>query len=205
MNCKEYIKENYEEQYIKERDYIADRLIEAKFDFLFLKKANEMCKNKMVEDLSDEEIGIRFTLRQIYVSLMWQLAIQIKALTDDTGEDVLDLEEFKNNVVRLYVRDEKVDEVQSSLRQLGWKVNRALLERKIKSVSDYRNKIVGHNFLNMPELTFSLADIEYIIENASELLQYLYFGESTLVERQKDLETEKIEFIENFLNRLLMK
>lgn len=46
-----------------------------------------------------ERFGIMFIIRRIYITVAWELALQIKAFTDDNDRDCLTVNKFKNNIL----------------------------------------------------------------------------------------------------------
>ena len=67
MDYKEFIKEECQDIYIKQRDNLADRIIEAKYNLQFLKMVYE--RNELYHQNHDvtERFEIGVILRRIYV------------------------------------------------------------------------------------------------------------------------------------------
>ena len=93
MDYRDYIKENYRDAYVQERDNLADRLIEAKYNLLFLRMVHERSEAYRNNDIT-ERFGIMFIIRRIYITVAWELALQIKAFTDDNDRDCLTVNKF---------------------------------------------------------------------------------------------------------------
>ena len=98
MDYKEFIKEECQDIYIKQRDNLADRIIEAKYNLQFLKMVYE--RNELYHQNHDvtERFEIGVILRRIYVTVAWELALQIKAFTDDTASDTLTVSKLQKKM-----------------------------------------------------------------------------------------------------------
>lgn len=199
--CNEFIKEEYVEEYIRARKHIVDRLFEAKYELLLVEKMNQECEYKTADELTEKEIAIRITFRQIYISLVWGLVVDIKSLVDDTGSDTLHISKFKK-MVELWAKEGKKDEINGTLRNLGWNTNKGIIKQKISNISKYRDKIIAHNIYEAPCLKISLNELEYVLKNVSELIEYLCFDVSYYGKREKDIYGEKQDFIDIFLKQL---
>ena len=66
MDYKDYIKEEYCDAYVQKRDNLADRLIEAKYNLLFLNMVYERDVAYRNSNDSTERFEIRIILRRIY-------------------------------------------------------------------------------------------------------------------------------------------
>lgn len=66
----------------------------------------------------------------------------------------------------------------------------------------YRNKIVGHNIINTPELTFDINEADFVISQYEDLFKVLSFQNKDMQE-VTDLNNEKANFITIFLDALL--
>lgn len=201
MDYRDYIKENYRDAYVQERDNLADRLIEAKYNLLFLRMVHERSEAYRNNDIT-ERFGIMFIIRRIYITVAWELALQIKAFTDDNDRDCLTVNKFKNNIFR-YIRDEKRHEYYDSLgvitKTLDWKDCNKL----VSNISDYRNKVVGHNIVNAPKLTFDINDADFVISQYEKIFNVLSFQNEIYAKRVADLDDEKASFITAYLDAVL--
>lgn len=201
MDYRDYIKENYRDAYVQERDNLADRLIEAKYNLLFLRMVHERSEAYRNNDIT-ERFGIMFIIRRIYITVAWELALQIKAFTDDNDRDCLTVNKFKNNIFR-YIRDEKRHEYYDSLgvitKTLDWKDCNKL----VSNISDYRNKVVGHNIVNAPKLTFDINDADFVISQYEKIFNVLSFQNEIYAKRVADLDDEKVSFITAYLDAVL--
>ncbi len=113
MNFKDYIKQEYYDEYINERENLEDRLIEAKYNLLFLRMMHERSEVYRKSNATSRE-EIRIVLRRIYITVAWELALQIKAFTDDNDKDCITINKFKNNIFK-YMKDEKKQDYYRSL------------------------------------------------------------------------------------------
>lgn len=202
MDYRDYIKEEYCDAYVQERDNLANRLIEAKYNLLFLKmvhERSEACSNN--NDVT-ERFEIRVIIRRIYITVAWELALQIKAFTDDNAKDCLTVNKLKNNIFR-YIRDEKRQEYYDSLGEITQTLDWNDCIKLVSSISDYRNKIVGHNFLNAPPLTFDINDADFVISQYEKVFNVLSFQNEIYAERAADLDDEKARFITAYLDAVL--
>lgn len=105
MDYRDYIKEEYCDAYVQERDNLTDGLIDAKCNLLFLKmciERDEIYRNNNLK----KKNGIDLIVKKIYITVAWQLALQIKAFTDDNDKDCLTVNKFKNNIFK-YIKEEK--------------------------------------------------------------------------------------------------
>lgn len=66
----------------------------------------------------------------------------------------------------------------------------------------YRNKIVGHNIINTPELTFDINEADFVISQYEDLFKVLSFQNKRYA-GSADLNNEKANFITIFLDALL--
>lgn len=78
MNYKDYIKDEYCDIYVRERDNLADRIIEAKYNLLFLTMAHKRSEIFNSTHYVTERFEIGVILRRIYITVAWELALQIK-------------------------------------------------------------------------------------------------------------------------------
>ena len=69
MDYKDYIKAEYCDAYVQERDNLADRLIEAKYNLLFLNMVYERDVAYRNSNDSTERFEIRIILRRIYITV----------------------------------------------------------------------------------------------------------------------------------------
>lgn len=202
MDYRDYIKVEYCDAYVHERDDLADRLIEAKYNLLFLKMTHERSEIYRNNNAIRERFEISVIVRRIYITVAWELALQIKAFTDDNTRDCLTVNKFKNNIFK-YIRDEKRQEYYDSLgvitRTLDWNKCNKLVSR----ISDYRNKVVGHNIINAPKLTFDINDADFVISQYEKVFNVLSFQNEIYAKRVADLDDEKASFITAYLNAVL--
>ena len=147
MDYKDYIKEEYCDAYVQKRDNLADRLIEAKYNLLFLNMVYERDVAYRNSNDSTERFEIRIILRRIYITVAWELVLQIKAFTDDNDKDCLTVNKFKNNVFK-FIKDEKKQEYYDSLGAIRNEADRNTCNKLVACISEYRNKIVGHNMID---------------------------------------------------------
>ena len=201
MDYKNYIKEEYWDAYIQQRDNLSDRLIEAKYNLLFLKMVYERSEVYRNNDTT-ERFEIRFVIRRIYVTVAWELAIQIKAFTNDDN-DCLTVNKFKGNVRNYFIRDEEKKKCCDSLGAISKTPDWRKCKKLVSNISDYRNKIVGHNFLETPQLTFSINDAEVIITQYEKIFNVLNFQDKEYAKRVADLYDEKASFITAYLDAVL--
>ena len=149
MNYKDYIKDEYCDIYVRERDNLADRIIEAKYNLLFLTMAHKRSEIFNSTHYANERFEIGVILRRIYITVAWELALQIKAFTEDNDKDTLTVNKLKNHIFK-YLKDEKkqevFDEIGSITKTDDWNTASEMVSR----ISDYRNQIVGHNIFNSP-------------------------------------------------------
>lgn len=201
MRGTDYIKSDYENEYLLERENLSDRIIEAQYNMLFLEAVCNKRDNYKEEDLTNK-FEILIVLKRIYISVVWELVMQIKAYIDDNDKDTLTIEKFKNKVISSYIIEEKKEEVLEGLAKLKWKSNKQQRQIYIEAISEYRNKIVCHNFKHSPALSMDIRWMRIVIDDSIELLEYLNFGDVEFQERLKDLQDEKKAFIDLFLSKL---
>lgn len=201
MDYRDYIKENYYDVYVQERENLEDRLIEAKYNLLFLKMVHERSEIYRNNDITDR-FEIRVIIRRIHVSIAWELALQIKAFTDDNDKDCLTVNKLKNNIFR-YIRDEKRQEYYDALGEITKTIDWSNCVKLVSSISDYRNKIVGHNIVNAPKLTFDINDADFVISQYEKIFNVLSFQNDTYEERVADLNGEMAGFITKYLDAVL--
>ena len=201
MDYRDYIKENYYDVYVQERENLEDRLIEAKYNLLFLKMVHERSEVYRNNDITDR-FEIRVIIRRIHVSIAWELALQIKAFTDDNDKDCLTVNKLKNNIFR-YIRDEKRQEYYDALGEITKTIDWSNCVKLVSSISDYRNKIVGHNIVNAPKLTFDINDADFVISQYEKIFNVLSFQNDTYEERVADLNGEMAGFITKYLDAVL--
>lgn len=202
MDYRDYIKEEYCDTYIKERDNLADRLIEAKYNLLFLKmvyERNELYRNN--HGIA-ERFEIRVIIRRIYITVAWELALQIKAFTDDNNRDCLTVTKLKNSIFR-YIKSEKKQEYYNLIGAVTQTSDWNNCSKLVSHISDYRNKVVGHNILNAPELTFDINDADFVISQYEKVFNVLSFQNETFKKRVADLDDEKVTFITAYLDAVL--
>ena len=202
MDYKDYIKEEYCDAYVQKRDNLADRLIEAKYNLLFLNMVYERDVAYRNSNDSTERFEIRIILRRIYITVAWELVLQIKAFTDDNDKDCLTVNKFKNNVFK-FIKDEKKQEYYDSLGAIRNEADRNTCNKLVACISEYRNKIVGHNMIDSPKLTFDIRDADFVITQYEKVFNVLNFQNERYAERVADLADEKARFIEKYLDAVL--
>lgn len=202
MDYKDYIKEEYCDAYVQERDNLADRLIEAKYNLLFLNMVYERDVAYRNSNDSTERFEIRIILRRIYITVAWELVLQIKAFTDDNDKDCLTVNKFKNNVFK-FIKDEKKQEYYDSLGAIRNEADRNTCNKLVTCISEYRNKIVGHNMIDSPKLTFDIRDADFVISQYEKVFNVLNFQNERYAERVADLADKKARFIEKYLDAVL--
>ena len=201
MNFKDYIKQEYYDEYINERENLEDRLIEAKYNLLFLRMMYERSEVYRKSNATSRE-EIRIVLRRIYITVAWELALQIKAFTDDNDKDCITINKFKNNIFK-YIKDEKKQEYYRSLGEITKTLEWNECRKIVSSISDYRNKVVGHNIANAPKLTFDINEADFVVSQYERLFNILIFQNEKYAERVADLNDEKANFITAYLDALL--
>lgn len=189
MDYKDYIKEEYCDAYVQERDNLADRLIEAKYNLLFLNMVYERDVAYRNSNDSTERFEIRIILRRIYITVAWELVLQIKAFTDDNDKDCLTVNKFKNNVFK-FIKDEKKQEYYDSLGAIRNEADRNTCNKLVACISEYRNKIVGHNMIDSPKLTFDMRDADFVISQYEKVFNVLNFQNERYAERVADVADE---------------
>ena len=202
MDYKDYIKEEYCDAYVQKRDNLADRLIEAKYNLLFLNMVYERDVAYRNSNDSTERFEIRIILRRIYITVARELVLQIKAFTDDNDKDCLTVNKFKNNVFK-FIKDEKKQEYYDSLGAIRNEADRNTCNKLVACISEYRNKIVGHNMIDSPKLTFDIRDADFVISQYEKVFNVLNFQNERYAERVADLADEKARFIEKYLDAVL--
>ena len=202
MDYKDYIKAEYCDAYVQERDNLADRLIEAKYNLLFLNMVYERDVAYRNSNDSTERFEIRIILRRIYITVVWELVLQIKAFTDDKEKDCLTVNKFKNNIFR-YIKDEKKQEYYDSLGAIKKEIDRSACDKLVARISEYRNKIIGHNMLDSPKLTFDIHDADFVISQYEKIFKVLNFQNESYVKRVADLDDEMASFITAYLDVVL--
>ena len=202
MDYKDYIKAEYSDAYVQERDNLADRLIEAKYNLLFLNMVYERDVAYRNSNDSTERFEIRIILRRIYITVAWELVLQIKAFTDDNDKDCLTVNKFKNNVFK-FIKDEKKQEYYDSLGAIRNEADRNTCNKLVACISEYRNKIVGHNMIDSTKLTFDIRDADFVISQYEKVFNVLNFQNERYAERVADLADEKARFIEKYLDAVL--
>lgn len=202
MDYKDYIKEEYCDAYVQKRDNLADRLIEAKYNLLFLNMVYERDVAYRNSNDSTERFEIRIILGRIYITVAWELVLQIKAFTDDNDKDCLTVNKFKNNVFK-FIKDEKKQEYYDSLGAIRNEADRNTCNKLVACISEYRNKIVGHNMIDSPKLTFDIRDADFVISQYEKVFNVLNFQNERYAERVADLADEKARFIEKYLDAVL--
>lgn len=203
MDYKDYIKEEYYAAYVQARDNLADRLIEAKYNLLFLNMAYERDVAYRNSNDGTERSEIRFILRRIYITVAWELALQIKAFADDNDKNSLTVDKFKNNIFKHYIKDEKKQECFDSLGAIRKEFDGNNCDKLVARISEYRNKIVGHNMLNSPKLTFDIRDADFVISQYEKIFNILNFQNEHYAKRVADLADEKARFIKEYLDAVL--
>lgn len=201
MNFKDYIKQEYYDEYINERENLEDRLIEAKYNLLFLRMMYERSEVYRKSNATSRE-EIRIVLRRIYITVAWELALQIKAFTDDNDKDCITINKFKNNIFK-YIKDEKKQEYYRSLGEITKTLEWNECRKIVSSISDYRNKVVGHNIANAPKLTFDINEADFVVSQCERLFNILIFQNEKYAERVADLNDEKANFITAYLDAVL--
>ena len=201
MNFKDYIKQEYYDEYINERENLEDRLIEAKYNLLFLRMMYERSEVYRKSNATSRE-EIRIVLRRIYITVAWELALQIKAFTDDNDKDCITINKFKNNIFK-YIKDEKKQEYYRSLGEITMTLEWNECRKIVSSISDYRNKVVGHNIANAPKLTFDINEADFVVSQYERLFNILIFQNEKYAERVADLNDEKANFITAYLDAVL--
>lgn len=202
MDYKDYIKSEYCVVYEQERVYLEDRLLESKYNLLFLKMLYERGEAYRKNHGITERYGIRIIIRRIYITVAWELALQIKAITDDNDSDSLTINKFKNNIFR-YIKTEKKQEYYNSLGLITKTPDWSRCERLVSSISDYRNQIVGHNIVNAPKLKFDIEDADFVIAQYERVFYVLCFQNEKYTQRAMDLDNEMTSFITDYLDALL--
>ena len=202
MDYKDYIKEEYCDAYVQERDNLADRLIEAKYNLLFLNMVYERDVAYRNSNDRTERFEIRVILRRIYITVAWELVLQIKAFTDDNDKDCLTVNKFKNNIFK-FIKDKKKQEFYNSLGAIRNEADRNTCNKLVAHISEYRNKIVGHNMLDSPKLTSDIRDADFVISQYEKVFNVLSFQNERYAERVADLADEKARFIEKYLDAVL--
>ncbi len=202
MNYKDYIKDEYCDIYVRERDNLADRIIEAKYNLLFLTMAHKRSEIFNSTHYANERFEIGVILRRIYITVAWELALQIKAFTEDNDKDTLTVNKLKNHIFK-YLKDEKkqevFDEIGSITKTDDWNTASEMVSR----ISDYRNQIVGHNIFNSPKLTFDIEEAQFVILQYEKLFKVLSFHDSAYIKRVKNTDDEMTDYIKIFLDALL--
>ena len=145
---------------------------------------------------------IRIVLRRIYITVAWELALQIKAFTDDNDKDCITINKFKNNIFK-YIKDEKKQEYYRSLGEITKTLEWNECRKIVSSISDYRNKVVGHNIANAPKLTFDINEADFVVSQYERLFNILIFQNEKYAERVADLNDEKANFITAYLDAVL--
>lgn len=201
MNFKDYIKQEYYDEYINERENLEDRLIEAKYNLLFLRMMHERSEVYRKSNATSRE-EIRIVLRRIYITVAWELALQIKAFTDDNDKDCITINKFKNNIFK-YIKDEKKQEYYRSLGEITKTLEWNECRKIVSSISDYRNKVVGHNIANAPKLTFDINEADFVVSQYERLFNILIFQNEKYAARVADLNDEKANFITAYLDAVL--
>lgn len=202
MNYKDYIKDEYCDIYVQERDNLADRLIEAKYNLQFLKMVHErselFCQNHDVTECFE----IRVVLRRIHITVAWELVLQIKAFADDNTPDTLTISKLQNKMFG-YLKDDKRQEIYDNIGTVVKSTKWNECKKIVNGISDYRNKVVGHNIFNPPELYFDINEAEQVISVYESLFMELSFDDASYVERANDIDGEMKNFIKAYLDALL--
>lgn len=73
----------------------------------------------------------------------------------------------------------------------------------VSNISDYRNKVVGHNIVNAPKLTFDINDADFVISQYEKIFNVLSFQNEIYAKRVADLDDEKASFITAYLDAVL--
>ena len=202
MNYKDYIKEEFCDIYVQERDNLANRLIEAKYNLQFLKMTYERDELYRQSHESTDNFEIRVILRRIYITVAWELALQIKAFTGDTAADTLTISKLQNKMFA-YIKDDKKQELYDNIGTVVKSEKWSDCKKIVNGISDYRNKIVGHNIFNPPELYFSIAEAEQVIMVYESLFKVLAFNDASYIERANDIDGEMKNFIKAYLDAVL--
>ena len=134
--------------------------------------------------------------------MVWELVLQIKAFTDDKEKDCLTVDKFKNNIFR-YIKDEKKQEYYDSLGAIKKEIDRSACDKLVARISEYRNKIIGHNMLDSPKLTFDIHDADFVISQYEKIFKVLNFQNESYVKRVADLDDEMASFITAYLDVVL--
>ena len=202
MDYRDYIKEECLDVYKQEQENLANRLLEAKYNLLFLKMVNE--RDETFRDNHDitERFEIRIVVRRIYVTVAWELALQIKAFTDDNDKDCLTINKFKNNIYK-FIRDDKKQEYFDSLGVITRSHEWSDCTKLVANISAYRNKIVGHNIVNPPKLTFNINDADFVISQYEKVFKVLSFQDKVYEKRVASMDDEMTSFITAYLNAIL--
>lgn len=183
------------------KENLEDRLIEAKYNLLFLRMMHERSEVYRKSNATSRE-EIRIVLRRIYITVAWELALQIKAFTDDNDKDCITINKFKNNIFK-YIKDEKKQEYYRSLGEITKTLEWNECRKIVSSISDYRNKVVGHNIANAPKLTFDINEADFVVSQYERLFNILIFQNEKYAERVADLNDEKANFITAYLDAVL--
>mgnify|MGYP000062267584 FL=1 len=202
MDYKDYIKEECHDIYLKERDNLADRLIEAKYNLQFLKMVHERSELYSHKHDVTECFEIRVIMRRIHVTVAWELALQIKAFTDDTAPDTLTVSKLQNKMFA-YIKENKKQEIYDNIGTVVKSTEWSDCKKIVNDISDYRNQIVGHNIFNPPELYFDINEAERVISVYESLFKELAFNDVSYIERANDIEGEMKNFIKAYLDALL--
>lgn len=202
MNYKDYIKEEFCDIYVQERDNLTNRLIEAKYNLQFLKMTYERGELYCQSHESTDNFEIRVILRRIYVTVAWELALQIKAFTDDTAADTLTISKLQNKMFT-YLKDDKKQELYDNIGTVVKSEKWNDCKKIVNGISDYRNKIVGHNIFNPPELYFSIVEAEQVIMVYESLFKVLVFNDASYIKRANDIDGETKNFIKAYLDAVL--
>ena len=109
---------------------------------------------------------------------------------------------FKNNIFR-YIKDEKKQEYYDSLGAIKKELDRSTCDKLVARISEYRNKIVGHNMLDSPKLTFDIRDADFVISQYEKIFKVLNFQNESYVKRVADLDDEMASFITAYLDAVL--
>ena len=109
---------------------------------------------------------------------------------------------FKNNVFK-FIKDEKKQEYYDSLGAIRNEADRNTCNKLVACISEYRNKIVGHNMIDSHKLTFDIRDADFVISQYEKVFNVLNFQNERYAERVADLADEKARFIEKYLDAVL--
>lgn len=173
---------------------MADRLIEAKYNLQFLKMVHERSEIYRQKHDVTESFEIRVILWRIHVTVVWELALQIKAFTDDTTSDTLTVSKLQNKMFAYLMEDKKqeiYDNIGTVVKSIEWNDCKKIVD----DISDYRNLIVGHNIFNPPELYFNINEAERVILVYESLFKELAFNDASYIERSNNIEDEMQSFI----------